>query len=166
MTVFRRTTAIAVIVALGGCASTPRGFAPLLDMPPADASAFEVAFQVCGEQVAAGRRDQFRAGRATSATTGLALGGAAALATAGSAASGAGMLAGAAAGAGLAIGLVVFAPLAIFGASRIQRANKEREIKAAMAACMAEEGYVIEDWRIARDGETGPASPTQAPDRP
>jgi len=71
------------------------------------------------------------------------------------------MLAGTAAGAGLAIGLVVFAPLAIFGVSRIQRANKEREIKNAMTACLAEEGYVVDDWRVPPRGVTGLASPTR-----
>jgi len=128
---------------------------------PADQAAFEAAFSVCSAEVAAGRRESFRSGRGGSAAGGMAIGGAAALATGASAASGAGMLAGAAAGAGLAIGLVVFAPMAIVGVSYAQRANKEREIKSAMTACLAEEGYVIDDWRIPARDATGPASPTR-----
>ena len=92
----------------------------------------------------------------------MAIGGAAALATGAAAASGGGMLAGVAGAAGLGVGLVVFAPLAIFGMSRIQRANKEREIKQAMTTCLAEEGYVVEDWRVPPRGATGLASPTRA----
>lgn len=158
---FKLTVAIIAAAALTGCASTPRGFAPVMAQTPADQAAFEAAFNVCSAEVAAGRRASFRSGRGGSATGGLAIGGAAALATGASAASGAGMLAGTAAGAGLAIGLVVFAPLAIFGVSRIQRANKEREIKNAMTACLAEEGYVVDDWRVPPRGVTGLASPTR-----
>jgi hypothetical protein len=154
-------TAITVIAMLTGCASHPRGFSPVMSQAPADQAAFESAFNVCSAEVAAGRRDSFRSGRGGSAAGGMALGGAAALATGASAASGAGMLAGMAAGAGLAIGLVVFAPLAIVGVSHIQRANKEREIQTAMTTCLAEEGYVVDDWRIPAAGATGPASPTR-----
>lgn len=156
-----RVVALVAAASLAGCASHPRGFAPVMLQAPADQAAFETAFNLCSAEVAAGRRESFRSGRAGSAAGGMAIGGAAAVATGASAASGAGMLAGTAAGAGLAIGLVVFAPLAIIGVSHIQRANKEREIKAAMTACLAEEGYVVDDWRIAPRGATGPASPTR-----
>jgi len=161
MVKLKRSVALIAAVALAGCASTPRGFAPVMAQAPADQAAFEAAFNLCSAEVAAGRRESFRSGRGGSATGGMAIGGAAALATGASAASGAGMLAGSAAAAGLAIGLVVFAPLAIFGVSRIQRANKEREIKSAMTTCLAEEGYVVDDWRVPRRGSTGPASPTR-----
>ena len=166
MVVFNRSIAVVAALALAGCASTPRGFSPVMAQTPADQAAFEAAFNLCSTEVAAGRRDSFRSGRGGSAAGGLAIGGAAAMATGASAASGAGMLAGTAAGAGLVIGLVVFAPLAIFGVSRLQRANKEREIKRAMTACLAEEGYVVDDWRVPPRGATGLASPTSPAPRP
>jgi len=161
MVTFKGSVAVIAALALAGCASTPRGFAPVMAQPPADQAAFEAAFNVCSAEVAAGRRDSFRSGRGGAAAGGLALGGAAAMATGASAASGAGMLAGAAAGAGLAIGLVVFAPLAIFGVSRMQRVTKERELTTAMAACLAEDGYAVDDWRTLSRGETGLTSPTR-----
>ena len=145
MRTWKTLTALVAITALAGCASTPRAFTPVFDSQPADPGAFKAAFDTCSAEVAAGRRDSFRAGRGRSAAGGLAIGGAAALATGASAASGAGMLAGAVGAAGMAVGMVVFAPLAIFGVSRMQRAAKEREIKMAMTVCLAEEGYAVED---------------------
>lgn len=156
-----RIAGVIAIIGLTGCSSTPRGFAPLMTHPPADQVAFEAAFEVCGAEVASGRRDSFRAGRGGSAAGGLAIGATAGLAAGASAASGAGMLAGVAGAAGLAAGLVVFAPLGFYGMSRVQRASKEREIKTAMTACLSEEGYVVEDWRVPRQGATGPTSPTR-----
>jgi hypothetical protein len=158
-----RTIAILVATAigLGGCASTPRGFVPVLAATPADQAAYEAAFRVCSDQVAAGRRDSFRAGRGGSALGGAAIGGGAALVTGASAASGAGMLSGVAAGAGLMTGMIVFAPLAIYGVSRVQRARKEGEIQAAMAACLAEDGYAVGSWRLQRE-RGAMASPTRA----
>jgi peptidoglycan/LPS O-acetylase OafA/YrhL len=153
--------AVAILATLTGCASHPRGFSPVMMQVPTDQAAFEMAFNVCSAEVAAGRRDSFRSGRGGSAAGGMAIGGVAALATGASAASGAGMLTGVVAGAGLAIGLVVFAPLAMIGVSRVQRANKEREIKNAMTACLAEEGYVVDDWQVPPRGATGLASPTR-----
>jgi hypothetical protein len=161
MVIFKRAVAAMAALALAGCASTPRGFSPVMAQIPADQAAFEAAFNLCSTEVAAGRRDSFRSGRGGSAAGGMAIGGVAALATGASAASGAGMLTGVVAGAGLAIGLVVFAPLAMIGVSRVQRANKEREIKNAMTACLAEEGYVVDDWQVPPRGATGLASPTR-----
>lgn len=158
---FKKITALAVAAALAGCSSTPRGFMPVMATPPADQAAFEAAFNQCSLDVANGRRSSFRAGRGGSAAGGLAIGGVAALATGASAASGAGMLAGAAGAAGLAVGLVVFAPIAIFGVSRMQRAAKEREIKTAMTTCLAEEGHAVSEWRVPPRGAVGLASPTR-----
>jgi len=166
MVKFKRSVALIAVIALAGCASSPRGFAPVMAQTPADQAAFEAAFNVCSAEVASGRRESFRSGRGGSAAGGLAIGGAAALATGASAASGAGMLAGAAGAAGLAAGLIVLAPLAIFGVSRIQRANKEREIQTAMTTCLAEEGYIIDDWRVPPRGATGLASPTRPASQP
>jgi len=165
--VSRKALAVLLVTALfaSGCASTPRGFTPVLAAEPTDTASYGAAFDQCSAEVAAGRRENFREGRSGSALGGAALGGAAALATGASAASGAGMLAGAAAGAGLAIGFAVFAPLAVYGVSRAQRAAKEREIKTAMSACLAEEGYAVSDWRLAAREEGGRRTPTQAAPR-
>jgi len=95
------------------------------------------------------------------AAGGLAVGGVAAVATAGSAMAGTGLDAAAAGAAGLTIGMAVFAPLAIYGVSLMQRANKEREIQTAMSTCLAEEGYVIDDWQVVRRETGGLASPTR-----
>ena len=141
-------------LAVAGCSSAPREFEPELAAPAADTAAYQAAFVQCRADVAAGTRSNFRAGRAASAGTGLAVGAGAGMVMAGSAASGAGMLAGPAAAAALGAGMVVFAPLAIYGASRAIRAGKEREIKAAMTACLAEEGYAVADWRVAKRPRT------------
>lgn len=103
----------------------------------------------CRTMVAAGRRSNFRSD-AGATGAGLAIGAGAAMVTAGSAASGAGMLAGPAAAAGLGIGLVMFAPIAIFGVTRAVRASKEREIKTALTTCLAEHGYAVEEWERVR----------------
>lgn len=161
MVTFKRSVAVIAALALAGCASTPRGFSPVMAQTPADQAAFEAAFNTCSAEVASGRRESFRSGRGGSAAGGMAIGGAAALATGATAAQSAGMLAGTAAGIGLMTGLILVAPLAIFGVSRIQQANKEREIKNAMTACLAEDGYVVDHWRVPRRGATGPASPTR-----
>ena len=162
MTFRNAAAAVALIATLTGCASHPRGFSPVMTHAPVDQAAFEVAFNVCSGEVASGRRASFRSGRGGSAAGGLAVGGVAAVATAGTAMAGTGLRASAAAAAGLTIGMAVFAPLAIYGVSRVQRANKEREIQTAMSTCLAEEGYVIDDWRVARDEAGGLASPTRA----
>lgn len=159
-----RTSAavLAIAAVLAGCASHPRGFSPVMVQAPADQAAFEAAFDVCSQQVADGRRDSFRSGRGGSALVGGAIGGTAAVATTGSAVAGTGLLGAAAAGPILAATAVVFAPVAIYGVSRVQRANKEREIRDAMTACLAEDGYQVTDWRLARGEQTGPTSPTRA----
>jgi hypothetical protein len=50
--------------------------------------------------------------------------------------------------------------------SRIQRANKEREIQTAMETCLSEEGYVVDGWSVPPPGATGPVSPTRAAPAP
>lgn len=162
MTLRAAAAAVAILATLTGCASHPRGFSPVMAHAPADQAAFETAFNVCSAEVAAGRRESFRSGRGGSAAGGLAVGGVAAIATAGTAMAGTGLMASAAAAAGLTIGMAVFAPLAIYGVSRVQRASKEREIQTAMSTCLAKEGYVIDDWRVVGDDAGGLASPTRA----
>ena len=166
--IMKKTTCIvaAITVCLQGCASTPRAFEARIASTPADAAAYEAAFAQCSGDVAAGRRSSFREGRTGSAVGGVALGATAGVVAAGSAASGAGMLGGVAAGAGLITGFILIAPLAVYGLSRVQRANKEREIQGAMTACLGEEGYVVTDWVRAEDGSTAPRSPTTAAPRP
>lgn len=164
----RNRTSVAVLAiaaVLVGCASNPRGFSPVMAQSPADQAAFEAAFNVCSQQVADGRRESFRSGRGGSALVGGAIGGTAAVATTGSAVAGAGLVGAAAAGPILAISAVVFAPLALYGVSRVQRANKEREIRDAMTTCLAEDGYQVTDWRLVRGEPTGPVSPTRAAPR-
>lgn len=153
------TAALAATGLLAGCASDPRAFSPVLMTTPADLAAFEAAFHQCSADVASGQRDNFQEGRTGSAVGGAALGGAAALATGASAASGAGMLAGPAAAAGLTIGLVVFAPLAIYGVSRARRAENERVVREAMSLCLAEHGHVVDDWALARGEASGLTTP-------
>jgi hypothetical protein len=46
--------------------------------------------------------------------------------------------------------LLVATPLAIYGVSRAIRAGKEKEIKQAMTACMAENGHPVSEWKVAR----------------
>lgn len=162
MTLRSTLTVLLAGTTLCACASTPRGYAPIVTVPPADQAAFDGAFDVCSAEVAAGRRENFRDGRGGATAGGLAIGGVAALATGASAASGAGMMAGVAGGVGLAAGMVVFAPLAIVGLSRMERARKEREITEAMTLCLSEEGYVVDDWRRLAPGEQARSSPTQA----
>ena len=164
----RKTTCIAVAIALclPGCASTPRAFEPRIASTPTDVAAYEAAFAQCSNEVAAGRRSSFREGRTGSAVGGVALGATAGAVAAGSAASGAGMLGGVAAGAGLLTGFVLIAPFAIYGLSRVQRANKEREIQGAMTACLGEEGYVVTEWVRPEAGSVAPRSPTIAAPRP
>ena len=141
---------LAAVVLLASCSSAPREFEPQLAQPAQDVAAYEAAFVQCREDVAAGKRSNFREGRATTAGAGVAVGAGAGMVMASSAASGMGMMAGPAAAAALGAGMLIFAPVAIFGASRAIRAGKEKEIKAAMSACLAEEGYAVSEWRVAK----------------
>lgn len=155
---------LAIAAVLTGCASNPRGFSPVMASAPANQAAFEVAFNVCSQQVAEGRRSSFRSGREASATAGIVVGGAAA-ATSGAVASGAGALGAVAGSISAAATLAVVAPLAIVGMSMAQRANKERQIRNAMTTCLAEDGYQVSDWELVRGEPTGPTSPTRAAPR-
>lgn len=146
ITTFR--TAVLAAFALTGCASAPREFEPQLTQPASDQAAYQAAFVQCRADVETGKRSNFRASRGTSAGVGLGVGAGAGAVMASSAASGAGMLAGPAAAVALGAGMLIFAPIAIYGTSRAIRAGKEKEIKAAMGACLAEEGYAVADWRL------------------
>ena len=135
-------------IAVGGCSSRPRNFAPVLAAAPADAHTYEKHWIECREQVAAATGKG--SGRLASAG-----GGAVAAAGAGVAASAAASGAtfatygAAATAAAAAIAVVpVFGLAGAWGISKIKKTKKERTIKAATAECMASHGYSVEQWRV------------------
>lgn len=160
-----RGLALFTAAALGAsaCSTVPRAYSPIMSIAPEDAAAFEAAFAQCSEEVRAGRTENFREGRGGAVGGGAAVGTAAGVVAAGSAASGAGMLGGVAAGAGFVAGALIIAPVAIVGLSAAKRAHNERVVREAMTRCLAEEGYVVSDWRLARPEDVGPRSPTSRP---
>ena len=134
-------------IAVGGCSSRPRNFAPVLAAAPADARAYEKHWLECREQVAATGKGS---GRLASAGGG-AIAGAGAGVAASAAASGAtfatyGAAATAAAAAIMAV--PVFGLAGAWGVSKVKKTKKERRIKAATAECMASRGYSVERWRV------------------
>lgn len=155
-------------IALGGCSSRPRNFAPVLAAAPADARAYEKHWLDCREQVAATTGKG--SGRLASAGGG-AVAGAGAGVAASAAASGATFATyGAAATAAAAAIMVVpvFGLAGAWGVSKVKKTKKERTIKAATAECMARNGYSVEKWRVmskreVRALEAAPAVSDQAP---
>ncbi len=163
-TITRGVAAItAAALALSACSTLPRAWTPVMSTAPQDAAAFEAAFAQCSDDVRAGRTENFREGRGGAVGGGAAAGAVAGVVVASSAASGAGMLGGIVAGAGLVTGAVLVAPIAIIGISAARRAHNERVVRDAMTRCLAEEGYVVDDWRLSRPEDTGPRSPTARP---
>jgi hypothetical protein len=143
--------ALAALLAVASCASTPRPFAAEIRPPPADRAAYEQAFASCAGQVAQGRRQDFRS---DSIEPGSAIGvgtvgiGAAAISN--------GVSSGGFGGAGFALagaGVIVMAPLAMWAAWSSARAVREREIQQAMSACLGQNGYVIERWHALNQSE-------------
>lgn len=139
-------------VAVTGCSSRPRNFAPVLASPPVEQNAYEAYLQTCRERLAA-RMD--RSGRLASAAGGTAVGlGAGYAAGAATAAGTAGTLgAGAAAALAAATVLPIAGLAGAWGISKIKKTNKERAIKAAMAERLAEGGYSVERWRVMKKRE-------------
>jgi uncharacterized membrane protein YedE/YeeE len=137
--------ATAAALALSGCSSRPRTFAPVLAAVPSDQAAYDAQLQICRARVA-GRMD--RSGRLASAAGGTAVGlGAGYAAGAATAAGTAGTMGGAAAAAAAAVAILPFAGLAgAWGISKIKKTKKERAIKAAMAECLSEGGYSVARW--------------------
>jgi hypothetical protein len=137
---------VAAAVAVSGCSSRPRYFAPVLAAAPAEQKAYEAHLQTCRERLAA-RMD--KSGRLGSAAGGAAVG------VAGGYAAGAATAAGTAGtmGAGAAAALAAIAVLPVaglagaWGVSKIKKTQKERAIKAAMTECLNEGGYSVEGWR-------------------
>ena len=134
-------------VALSGCSSRPRNFAPVLAAAPADQKAYETQLQTCRERLAA-RMD--RSGRLASAAAGTAVGVGAGYAAGAATAAGTAVTIGAAGAAAAAAAMVLpIAGLAgAWGVSKIKKTKKERAIKNAMAECLAEGGYSVEQWRV------------------
>ena len=137
--------ATAGAVALSGCSSRPRQFAPVLAAVPTDQAAYDAQLRTCRERIA-GRLDG--SGRLASAAGGTAVGlGAGYAAGAATAAGTAGTMGGAVAAGVMAVTILPFAGLAgAWGVSKIKKTKKERAIKAAMAECLSEGGYSVSRW--------------------
>ena len=155
--------ALAAASLSGGCSTRPREFQPQLTAgPPAPAGGAphaevptrlppEEAVATCQTMVAAGKRSHF-ASNAAATGAGVA------------AAYGAGLMAAGGVAASVAIGesvaaamvggatMMLVAPVAIFGASRMIRAGKEKEIKTATARCLLEHGYRVDKWERVAPG--------------
>jgi hypothetical protein len=141
-----------------GCSTRPREFTPELSAGPAAPTASaaaaeaparlppEQAVAACQTMVAAGKRSNF-AGNAAATGAGVAAAyGAGLMAAGGGAAAGAGLAEGIAAAVAGGATMMLVAPVAIFGASRMIRAGKEKELKAATARCLLEHGYSVDKW--------------------
>lgn len=148
-------------IALSGCSSKPRNFAPVLAVAPSDGRLYETRWIDCREQAAAALKSGHA--RAASAAGGAVAGagGAAAVgaATAGTYATMGGAMA--------ALGAtIVAAPIAAvvgaWGISKIKKTKKERAIKAATAECLERAGYSVDRWRVMSKQEVR-ALPTVPP---
>lgn len=159
MTRRHAAAASALLLLLTGCSSRPREFVPTLSAAPADAADYQRDYETCRTLVAAGKRSGFGS-RAASAGTGVAAGvgipvGIAAL--------------GEAATYAVASSAVVLMPVVGIGAAwamaKRKKNRNEREIKQATAACLAEHGYVVADWQLAKKKQriqpVVPAPPAQ-----
>ena len=142
------TLAAACAIALAGCSSKPRNFAPVLAAAPADARAYQAQWLDCRDQVAGTKHNG--SGRLGSAAGGAAAG-VGAGAAAGAAVSGATVAGYGAAAAAAAATLMVVPVVGLAGAwgvSKIKKTKKEKAIKAATAECLAQAGYSVESWRV------------------
>lgn len=144
----RKTMLVACAVAVAGCSSRPRDFAPIPGAGLADPAAYEASWLECRNRLVAARDE--RSGRLVSAGGGAAAGLGAGVA-AGAATSGAtyGTIgAAAAAGAAMIAVVPVFGLAGAWGISKIKKNKRERAIKSAMATCMAESGNSVDKWRV------------------
>ena len=138
----------ACAIALGGCSSRPRNFAPVLGAPAADPKAYEAHWLDCREQVAAatGKGSGRLASAGGGAVAGAGAGVAASAVTSGATFGTYG--AAAAAGAAMIAMVPVFGLAGAWGISKIKKSKKERTIKTATAQCMTSKGYSVEKWRV------------------
>ena len=133
-----------IAVALAGCSSRPREFAPqMASSPGASSAALNASVAECSRLLVEGKLDGN--GRMGSGAAGAAAGSAAAVAGGAAASS---MVP--AVGAALATATIVLLPFAIFGGAwgmaKMKRAKKEKAIKAALAGCLQERGYLVTGW--------------------
>jgi hypothetical protein len=154
-------------ISLSGCSSRPRNFAPVLTAAPADENAYQAQLQICRERLAA-RMD--KSGRLASAAGGTAIGlGAGYAAGTATVAGSAGAIGAAGAAAAAAVMVLPIAGLAgAWGISKIKKTKKERAIKTAMAECLAEDGYSVQQWRVMskREVRAITASPSKSEQSP
>jgi hypothetical protein len=135
--------AAAASLLVSACSSRPRPFAPVLDVPPADQRAFDLAQIRCADLLVKRKLD--KDGRLGSAGAGAGAG-AAVAAVGTTAASAAGFYGGLA----VASATIILLPFAViggaFGMSRMKRTAKEKAVKQAMAGCLSEQGYEVSSW--------------------
>ena len=140
--------AVAAAVLVQGCSSRPRAFTPTLAAPQSgvgvfDQAAFDRAYADCTMLLVEGKLDD--SGRLASAAGGAAASGAAVAVGSATAAAVAGY-----AGMAVVAATVVLLPFAAIGGaigmSKMKRAKKEKAIKAKMAGCLAERGYLVTEW--------------------
>ena len=155
--------ATAMAVAVSGCSSRPRSFAPTLSTPPVDQAALDRAVADCHALFVAGKLDQ--GGRLASAGAAAGVGATTAVAGGATAAAVAGY-----GGLAVASATIVLLPLAIVGGaigmSKIKRAKKEKAIKTAMAGCLQERGFVVQGWTKLSKAEAAAAAAASAPVAP
>jgi hypothetical protein len=138
--------ALTAALLLQGCSSRPRSFNPVLHAAPTDEAAFQTAHSECTQLIAQG--ENFKSDRVASGGAGAAAG----LATG---AAGTAVASGAAGWGGLAVmgATVALAPFAkvggAWGMAKAKKQRKERAIKEAGSACLAERGYEVADWEPA-----------------
>ena len=145
---FALLAAVAAAVLLQGCSSKPRKFTPTLAAPPSgdasfDQASFERAYAECNSLLVEGKLNE--SGRLSSAAGGAAATGATAAVGGATAAAVAGY-----GGLAVAAATVVLLPVAAIGGaigmSKMKRAKKERAIKAKMAGCLEERGFLVAKW--------------------
>ncbi|MEO6432367.1 MAG: hypothetical protein ABIO29_00100 [Sphingomicrobium sp.] len=140
-----------ISVALSGCSSRPRSFAPTLSAPPADQAALDRAIADCQALFVAGKLDSN--GRLASAGAAAGVGATTVVAGGATAAAVAGY-----GGLAVASATIVLLPFAIVGGaigmSKMKRARKEKAIKAAMGGCLQERGFAVQGWTRSPQGAT------------
>lgn len=141
-------------IAAGGlvsCSTKPRNFVAQFDAPPVERAAYETDFALCEKLVRAGYRSDFKQAAASGVVgAGAGFGTAVAVAPIGLA-GGAGATAAAAAIPFVGIGVA-------FGMSRVIRSGREKQFKSAMSGCLAEYGYSVQGWELAKKRKTVPVA--------
>ena len=136
----------AITFALISCSSRPREFTAQPKAPPPDLTAYQQTHESCRVQVAQGKRSGFGGQLASGAAgTAVAVGtGAAMVGSAGS-----GMFAAAAAASMAAVVMPFVGVGAAWGLAKVKKQKKERDVKTAMALCLTENGYPVDEWKVA-----------------